>query len=89
MVPYEAVLEDLTRPRWDGLRRLVQWIRRRLWLGAPALAGCTPIGDAWSPGMIAALLIAGGAILFLGWRYYLGGDDRRARRQERRDDRRD
>jgi hypothetical protein len=85
MVPYESVL-DADVPRVTGNVRVIwRWGALPLALAA----GCTPIGDNWSPGMVVALVVAGGAILFLGWRYFAGGDDRRARRQERRDDRRE
>jgi hypothetical protein len=64
-------------------------MRRFALVTATGLAGCTPIGDAWSPGLLIAIVIGAGAGLFLLWRHFAGGDTRRARREERRDDRRE
>lgn len=67
---------------------MMTWRRRWLPL-VTGLVGCTPIGDAWSPGVIVAVVVGAAAGVFLLWRHFAGGDTRRDRREDRRDERRD
>jgi fatty acid desaturase len=53
------------------------------------LAGCTPIGDRWSPGLLIAVVIGAAAGVFLLWRHFAGHDTRHDRREDRREERRD